>query len=262
MEYFLGLMIPLFGTSLGAVFVVFSKKKRIGGLESCLNQFAAGVMMAASIWSLLIPSIEQSEALGKFSSFPAVSGFWMGILFFSWIQKRLPVNAVPSNSTIPDMEQSNANKLRLFLLAIVIHNIPEGMAVGASFSESLFGGGKSMLMPAFVLSFGIAVQNIPEGAIISLPLYSRGMNKRRACFYGILSGIVEPAAGAMTILLSGFILPVLPYLLSFSAGAMIYVVVTELIPSNENQQNTPVSTYYFSAGFSLMMILDIIMKIE
>ena len=265
---FFGLLIPLLGTALGAVLVLFSKRGMSDKVQCYLNEFAGGVMMAASIWSLLLPAIEQADDFGRFAFLPAEIGFWLGVFFLAYLQKRLPCESVEIGGEFSGIKPDNAisgavisktehgteksNKLRLLLLAIVIHNIPEGMAVGAVFDV-----GNSTLMSAFILSIGIAVQNIPEGAIISLPLYANGMKKKRACLYGILSGVVEPAAGMITVILSGAVLPIMPYLLGFSAGAMIYVVVEELVPCTEEKGRFQKGTFLFAVGFSLMMILDV-----
>ncbi len=254
----LGILLPMLATSLGAVLVMFSKQKLGDNVQFYLNEFAAGVMMAASVFSLLLPAIEQAEKLGRFSVVPACAGFWLGMFFLAWIQKKLPCEPEELKDESHFQKRNEEEKLRLFLLAIVIHNIPEGMAVGASFAECLSVGERSLFLSAFVFSVGIAVQNLPEGAIVSLPLYAGGMKKRKACLYGILSGAVEPVAAIFTVLLSGIVIPVLPYLLGFSAGAMIYVVTGELLSGTAQKEKSQTGTLLFAAGFSFMMVLDVV----
>ena len=210
--------------------------------------------MAASVWSLLLPALEQSASLGKISFFPAAAGFWLGIFFLARLHKRLPcVYISPEEIKKGKKEQ----KLRLLIMAIVIHNIPEGMAVGAVYADRLLAHTDSLIMGALVLSLGIAIQNIPEGAIISLPLCANGMERKKACFYGILSGVVEPVFGAVTICLSGVMIPAMPYLLGFSAGAMIYVVIEELVPESQTNEKKDLMALFTLLGFSIMMILDV-----
>ena len=238
-----GILIPFAGTSLGAACVLFMKKGLNERIQRVLTGFAAGVMVAASIWSLLLPAIEQSESMGKLSFFPAVVGFWIGILFLLLLDHIIP--HLHMNSTSAEGPQTNLGKSAMMVLAVVLHNIPEGMAVGIT------------LTGALALSIGIAIQNLPEGAIISMPLHAEGMSKRKAFIYGVLSGLVEPIGAIITILAAGVIIPVLPYLLSFAAGAMIYVVVEELIPEMSAGEHSNIGTIMFAVGFTVMMMLDV-----
>ena len=238
-EVMIGILVPFLGTSLGSACVFFMKKNMSDYLQRALTGFAAGVMVAASIWSLLLPAIEQSASMGKFSFVPAVVGFWIGILFLLLV-----------DSIVPHLHR-NSEK------AEGIHNIPEGMAVGVVYAGYLSGNTTITAMGAFALSLGIAIQNFPEGAIISMPLCAEGENKPRAFINGVLSGIVEPIGAILTILAAGFIVPALPYLLSFAAGAMLYVVVEELIPEMLQGKHSNIGTVLFAVGFSLMMVLDV-----
>lgn len=249
-----GLLIPFFGTSLGAFFVVFTKKNIDKKTQHLLNQFAGGVMMAASIWSLLLPAIEQSSHFGRLAFFPALVGFWLGIIFLAWLGKHIPAICIKEGSGI---RMEGFHQLLLLIFAIVLHNIPEGMAVGAVYADWMLASEKASVMGAFILSIGIAVQNIPEGAIVSMPLRAGGVKWGKACLMGVLSGVVEPIAGFITICLSRIILPVMPYLLGFAAGAMIYVVVEELVPCARENEKSEMGTFLFAVGFSVMMILDV-----
>ena len=222
-----------------------------------LTGFAAGVMVAASIWSLLIPAMEQtqSQGMGKMSFFPAFIGFWIGILFLLFLD-----NAVPHlhmNSSKSEGPNSSLGKTQMMVLAVTIHNIPEGMAVGVVYAGYLLGNSQITLMGALALSIGIAIQNFPEGAIISMPLCTKGMPKGKAFVYGVLSGAVEPVASVFTLWAASLVVPVLPYFLSFAAGAMLYVVVEELVPKMSVGETTNIGIFMFAAGFSLMMILDV-----
>ena len=239
---------PFAGTSLGAACVLFMKRDLRPGLHRALTGFAAGVMVAASIWSLLVPAMEQSETMGVFSFLPAVAGFWLGVLFLLLL-----------DHVVPHLHQgsSQAEGPKSALARTTIHNIPEGMAVGAVFAGYQAQNAAISLSGALALSLGIAIQNFPEGAIISMPLRSEGVSKRLALQYGVLSGIVEPIAALVTILASGFLLPLLPYLLSFAAGAMVYVVVEELIPEMSQGKHSNIGVLAFSAGFTLMLALDV-----
>lgn len=248
-----GLLVPLFGTALGAACVLFMKKYFSTAVQRGLMGFAAGVMVAASVWSLLIPSIEQSQHLGKFAFFPAVTGFCIGMIFLMLLDK---VTDKIQKSTQKE-ESSYFRKTTMLVIAVVLHNIPEGMAVGAVYANALATKENAAFSAAFVLAMGIAIQNLPEGAIISMPLAARGMSKGKAFFNGILSGVVEPVAGFLTILLSALIIPVLPYLLAFAAGAMIYVVVKELVPEISEGNHANSGIIMFMLGFSLMMALDV-----
>lgn len=250
-----GLLIPFAGTSLGAACVFFLKRKINSMLQRALTGFAAGVMVAASIWSLIIPSIEQSASMGKWSFIPAAVGFWIGILFLLLLDNIVP--HLHMNSQKAEGPKTSLQRTTMLVLAVALHNIPEGMAVGVVYAGVYTQAAQISIMGAFALSLGIAIQNFPEGAIISLPLCAEGMKKEKAFLYGVLSGIVEPIAAIFTIMLSTWIVPILPYLLSFAAGAMIYVVVEELIPEMSQGEHSNVGTLMFAAGFCIMMILDV-----
>ena len=255
MSTFYGIMIPFIGTALGAGCVFLMKKSLSDKVQRALNGFASGVMVAASIWSLIIPAIEQSENLGKFSFFPAVIGFWAGVLFLLFLDHGIP--HLHQNGTQAEGPKSHLQKTTMMLLAVTLHNIPEGMAVGVVYAGYLSGNAEISAAGALALSLGIAIQNFPEGAIISMPLRAEGMKKSKAFMSGTLSGIVEPVGAALTVLAAHFILPALPYLLSFAAGAMLYVVVEELIPEMSQGKHSNIGTLFFAAGFSVMMMLDV-----
>lgn len=255
MNIFIGILIPLLGTTLGAFCVYFMKEQLSDKLNKTLLGFASGVMVAASIWSLLIPAIESSEYMGKLSFIPASVGFLFGIIFLLVIDNIVPHFHLDANE--PEGIQSSLKKSTMLMLAVTIHNIPEGMAIGVIFAGAISNQNLITLTGAFALSIGIAIQNFPEGAIISLPLRSEGLSKNKSFLYGTLSGIVEPIAAIITIMLSSIIIPILPYLLSFAAGAMMYVVVEELIPEMSSGNHSNLGTIGFSIGFVLMMILDI-----
>ena len=255
MSTFYGIMIPFIGTALGAGCVFLMKKSLSDKVQRALNGFASGVMVAASIWSLIIPAIEQSENLGKFSFFPAVIGFWAGVLFLLLLDHVIP--HLHQNGTQAEGPKSHLQKTTMMLLAVTLHNIPEGMAVGVVYVGYLSGNAEISAAGALALSLGIAIQNFPEGAIISMPLRAEGMKKSKAFMSGTLSGIVEPVGAALTVLAAHFILPALPYLLSFAAGAMLYVVVEELIPEMSQGKHSNIGTLFFAAGFSVMMMLDV-----
>lgn len=250
-----GIMIPFLGTSLGAACVFFMKKSMSDIVQRMLTGFAAGVMVAASVWSLLIPAIEQSENMGKWSFLPAVAGFLLGILFLLLLDHVIP--HLHRGSEKAEGPKTKLQKTTMLVLAVTLHNIPEGMAVGVVYAGYIAGNAKISAMGALALSIGIAIQNFPEGAIISMPLKAEGMKKSRAFFSGVLSGIVEPVGALITVLAAGLIVPVLPYLLSFAAGAMIYVVVEELIPEMSGGKHSNTGTIFFALGFSVMMILDV-----
>lgn len=250
-----GILIPFLGTSLGAALVFFMKKSMNDTVQRILTGFAAGVMVAASIWSLLIPSLEQSENMGKWSFIPAVIGFWLGILFLLLLDHIIPHLHMGSKQA--EGPKTKLQKASMLILAVTLHNIPEGMAVGVVYAGYLTGNENITVMGALALAIGIAVQNFPEGAIISMPLKAEGMGTRKAFMGGMLSGIVEPIGAILTILAAGFIVPALPYLLSFAAGAMIYVVVEELIPEMSEGTHSNIGTVFFALGFSVMMILDV-----
>lgn len=255
MEITKGILIPFIGTTLGAACVLFMNKSLNKMIQRALTGFAAGVMVAASIWSLLIPAMEESAYMGKLSFVPAVIGFWVGILFLLFLDHVIP--HLHMNSEVSEGPKSRLNKTTKLVLAVTLHNIPEGMAIGVVYAGFLMDNSSFSAMGALALSIGIAIQNFPEGAIISMPLKSTGVRKSKAFLYGVLSGIVEPIAALLTILLSSFIIPVLPYLLSFAAGAMIYVVVEELIPEMSEGEHSNIGTILFAFGFTLMMTLDI-----
>lgn len=254
-EVIKGLLIPFLGTSLGAACVLFMRREMHDAVRKALTGFAAGVMVAASIWSLILPSIQQSEQMGRFAFVPAVIGFWIGVLFLLLLDTVTP--HMHMNSETPEGPQSNLKKTTKLVLAVTLHNIPEGMAVGVVYAGVLADSTEMTMLGALALSIGIAIQNFPEGAIISMPLHSQGMGRGKACLYGILSGAVEPVAALITILLSGLLIPILPYFLSFAAGAMLYVVVEELIPEMSEGKHSNIGTLMFAAGFSIMMILDV-----
>ena len=255
LELIAGIFIPFLGTSLGSACVMFMKNKMKRNTERMMNGFASGVMIAASIWSLLLPSIEQSRQMGKFSFLPAAFGFWLGILFLLLLDTFVP--HLHQNAEKPEGLHASVNKTTMMLLAVTIHNIPEGMAVGAVFAGLLSRNASITYASALALSIGIAIQNFPEGAIISMPLHTEGMSKIKSFWYGVLSGAVEPAGAILTVLASRFIIPALPYLLSFAAGAMMYVVVEELIPEMSEGNHSNIGTIFFALGFTVMMILDV-----
>lgn len=255
MNLFIGLMIPFLGTTLGAACVFLVKNEIHFLVQKGLLGFASGVMVAASVWSLLIPAIDMSENMGGFSFVPAAVGFVFGILFLLTMDKIIP--HLHLNEEKPEGVKSNLKKTTMLVLAVTLHNIPEGMAVGVVFAGLLAGDGQITMAGALALSIGIAIQNFPEGAIISLPLKSDGGSRTRAFLYGAASGIVEPIAAGITILLTGIINPLLPYLLAFAAGSMIYVVVEELLPEASTGEHSNISTLGFAAGFLIMMILDV-----
>lgn len=251
----IGLLIPFLGTVLGAGMVIFMKDKMDQRVEKALLGFASGVMIAASIWSLLLPSIDMSEQQGVIGWIPAAVGFMLGILFLLLLDTVVPHLHLETDK--PEGMPASLKKTTMLVLAVTLHNIPEGMAVGVVFAGVLAGNTGISLAGAFALSIGIAIQNFPEGAIISMPLKSEGLSKTKAFLDGAASGVVEPIAALLTILLTGLITSVLPYLLSFAAGAMIYVVVEELIPESQAGEHSNIGTIGVSIGFVLMMILDV-----
>ena len=252
---FYGILIPFLGTSLGAACVFFMKHDMSERLSRILTGFATGVMVAASIWSLLIPAMDQSEEMGKFAFVPAVAGFWGGILFLLLLDHIIP--HLHRYSVSAEGPKSRLQRTTMMVLAVTLHNIPEGMAVGVVYAGYLAGNAKITVAAAMALSIGIAIQNFPEGAIISMPLRAEGMKVSKAFAGGVLSGIVEPAGAMLTILAAGYIVPALPYLLSFAAGAMIYVVVEELIPEMSQGEHSDLGTIFFAVGFTVMMSLDV-----
>ena len=255
MEAFWGILIPFLGTSLGAACVFFMKKTLSDMVQRSLTGFAAGVMVAASVWSLLIPAMEQSAGMGKLSFVPAVAGFWIGILFLLGLDHIVPHLHVKSGQT--EGPKSQLRRTTMMVLAVTLHNIPEGMAVGVVYAGYLSGSAQITAAGALALSLGIAIQNFPEGAIISMPLRAEGMKKGKAFCGGVLSGVVEPIGAMLTILAAQLVVPALPYLLSFAAGAMLYVVVEELIPEMSQGSHSNIGTLFFAVGFSVMMMLDV-----
>ena len=255
METFLGILIPFLGTTLGASCVFFMKRSLGDLVQRSLAGFAAGVMVAASIWSLLIPAIEQSEDMGKLSFLPAFIGFWSGVLFLLLLDRLIPHLHVGSEQA--EGPKSKLGRTSMMVLAVTLHNIPEGMAVGVVYAGFLSGNTKITAASALVLSLGIAIQNFPEGAIISMPLRAEGERKGRAFLGGVLSGVVEPIGAVLTLLAAQLVIPALPYLLSFAAGAMLYVVVEELIPEMSQGRHSNLGTVFFAVGFSVMMVLDV-----
>ena len=255
MKTFLGILIPFLGTTLGSACVFFMKKSLGDLVQRSLAGFAAGVMVAASIWSLLIPAIEQSEDMGKLSFLPAFIGFWVGVLFLLLLDRLIPHLHVGSEQA--EGPKSKLGRTTMMVLAVTLHNIPEGMAVGVVYAGFLAGNTQITAASALVLSLGIAIQNFPEGAIISMPLRAEGASKERAFLGGVLSGVVEPIGAVLTLLAAQLVIPALPYLLSFAAGAMLYVVVEELIPEMSQGRHSNLGTVFFAAGFSVMMVLDV-----
>lgn len=255
MMIFLGLMIPFIGTTMGAACVLFMRNELKPLVQKSLLGFAAGVMVAASVWSLLIPAMDMSSHMGKFAFVPAAAGFLLGIAFLLVLDRAIPHMHIGSEET--EGPGTTLNKSTMLVLAVTIHNIPEGISGGAVFAGLLTGSGDVTMAGAFALAVGIAVQNLPEGFIVSLPVRSEGGGRGKAFLYGTLSGVVEPVAGGITVLLAAYITPVLPYLLAFAAGAMIYVVVEELVPESAEGEHSNIGTIGFAAGFVLMMMLDV-----
>ena len=250
-----GLAIPFLGTTLGSAMVFLMKNKINPKVEKLLLGFASGVMIAASVWSLLIPSIDMAEEQGKIAYLPAAVGFLLGIAFLLVLDSVIP--HLHLNNDNPEGLKSKLKKTTMMVFAVTLHNIPEGMAVGVTFAGALIGNSGITIAGALTLAIGIAIQNFPEGAIISMPLKSEGMSKLKAFLYGTLSGIVEPIGAIITILLTSKVVPILPYLLSFAAGAMIYVVVEELIPEAQEGEHSNIATIGVAIGVVIMMILDV-----
>ena len=255
MELVYGLLIPFLGTTLGSAMVFFLKNNIKQLVEKLLLGFASGVMIAASIWSLLIPAIEMSEEQGKIAWIAPAIGFLLGMLFLLILDSVIPHMHLDKEK--PEGIKSKLKKTTMLVLAVTLHNIPEGMAVGVTFAGALMGNAGIAITGAFALAIGIAIQNFPEGAIISMPLRAEGVSRTKAFLYGTLSGIVEPIAAVITILLTNLVVPILPYLLSFAAGAMIYVVVEELIPESQMGEHSNIGTVGLAIGFVIMMILDV-----
>ena len=255
LEALYGICIPFLGTTLGAACVFFMRKSMSDLVQRALTGFASGVMVAASIWSLLIPSIDQASEMGNWSFVPAVIGFWIGVLFLLVLDHIIP--HLHRNCENAEGPKCRLSRDAMLLLAVTLHNIPEGMAVGVVYAGYISGNVQISATGALALSLGIAIQNFPEGAIISMPLRSEGIKKSKAFAGGVLSGVVEPVGTLLTILAAELIIPALPYLLSFAAGAMLYVVVEELIPEMSQGKHSNIGTVFFAAGFSVMMVLDV-----
>ena len=247
-----GLLIPFVGTTLGAAVVFFMKRRLSADVSGLLAGFAAGVMAAASVWSLIIPAIEQSASRGRWAFLPAFIGFWLGVGFLLTLD-----HVIPLLTTDNDCSKSPKARTSMMALAVTLHNIPEGMAVGVVYAALLSSAAEVSAGGAFALALGIAIQNFPEGAIISMPLHAQGQTKPRAFVSGTLSGAVEPLFGALTVLCAGLIIPAMPYLLSFSAGAMMFVVTQELIPEMSRGKHPQIGVILFAAGFTVMMAMDV-----
>ncbi|MGN1058797.1 MAG: ZIP family metal transporter [Clostridia bacterium] len=250
-----GLVIPLIGTSLGASCALFMRKEINPLLQRGLTGFAAGVMVAASVWSLLIPSMQQVSNMGRLSFIPAAVGLWLGILFLLGLDRFIPHLHASSGET--EGSASHLGRMTMLVLAVALHNLPEGMAVGVVYAGYMSGDVSITAAGAVALSIGIAIQNFPEGAIISMPLRSEGVSRFKAVWYGILSGVVEPVGALLTIYAARLVVPILPYLLGFAAGAMLYVVVEELLPEMSQGNHAHAGVMAFAAGFTAMMILDV-----
>ena len=255
MKLTLGLLIPFLGTTLGSAMVFLMKNKINVKVEKLLLGFASGVMIAASIWSLLIPSIDMAGEQNVIAWIPASVGFLLGVLFLLVLDKIIPHLHIDNRK--PEGVKAKFKKTTMMVLAVTLHNIPEGMAVGVTFAGALIGNAGITMSGAFALAIGIAIQNFPEGAIISMPLKSEGKSKLKAFWYGTLSGIVEPIGAIITIALTNVVTPILPYFLSFAAGAMIYVVVDDLVPEYQTGEHTDLGTIGVAIGFVIMMILDV-----
>lgn len=249
------ILLPFCGTTLGSACVFVMRGTLPEKIQRALTGFAAGVMVAASVWSLLIPAMEQASDMGQWAFLPAVVGFWLGILFLLALDRTIP--HLHQNSDEPEGPCTRLKRTTMLVLAVTLHNIPEGMAVGVVLAGWMAGNETITVTGALALSIGIAIQNFPEGAIISMPLRAEGVGKGRAFLYGFLSGVVEPLAAVLTLWAAGLILPALPYLLSFAAGAMIYVVVEELIPEASAGKHSNLGTLFFAAGFTIMLALDV-----
>jgi ZIP family zinc transporter len=254
-DVLMGITIPFAGTALGSACVFFMKKQLSDRVQKSLTGFAGGVMVAASIWSLIIPAMEQTKDMGRLSFVPAVIGFWLGILFLLLLDSVVP--HLHMHAEKAEGPKAKLKKTTMMVFAVTLHNIPEGMAVGVVYAGFISGNTTITAGGALALALGIAIQNFPEGAIISMPLCAEGRSKGRAFLDGALSGAVEPIGTILTILAAGLIIPLMPYLLSFAAGAMIYVVVEELIPEMSAGEHSNIGVVMFAAGFTLMMALDV-----
>ncbi len=250
-----GLLIPFIGTAAGAGCVFFLRNELKAGIQKALTGFAAGVMVAASIWSLIVPAIDQSSDMGSLAFLPAFIGFWIGILFLLLLDHVIPHLHV--NEDKAEGPHSNLTRTAMLVLAVTLHNIPEGMAVGVVYAGLVSGSSTITAGGALALALGIAIQNFPEGAIISMPLYAEGRSKPKSFILGVLSGVVEPVFGGLTVILAALVVPAMPYLLSFAAGAMMYVVVEELVPEMSEGEHSHLGVIAFAIGFSMMMALDV-----
>lgn len=256
-DLIIGVTIPFAGTTLGAAMVFLMKKELNSLLQKILLGFASGVMMAASVWSLLIPAMEmQEEKMGDLRFVPAVIGFFVGIFVLLGLDRLIPHLHLGIN-TVPEGPKSKLHKTTMMILAVALHNLPEGMAVGVVYAGLRADNANITVAGAFALALGIAIQNFPEGAIVSMPLCAEGVSKPKAFLYGALSGAVEPIGAVMTVLLASVMVPILPYLLSFAAGAMVYVIVEETIPEASEGPHSNLATIGFAVGFALMMVLDV-----
>ena len=251
----MGLLIPFIGTAAGAACVFFLRKELRVGVQRALTGFAAGVMVAASIWSLIVPAIDQSAAMGRWAFLPAFAGFWLGVGFLLLLDHVIP--HLHRRIDQPEGPRSRLGRAAMLVLAVTLHNIPEGMAVGVVYAGLLHGSGNITAGGALALALGIAIQNFPEGAIISMPLFAEGKSKSTSFALGVLSGAVEPIFGALTVAVAALVVPAMPVLLSFAAGAMLYVVVEELIPEMSAGEHSNIGVVSFAVGFSLMMALDV-----
>ena len=254
-EILAAIFLPFVGTIAGSAFVFFMKGEMNRTLQRSLTGFASGVMVAASIWSLIIPAIEHCESMGKLAFLPSFIGVWLGFLFLLALDQFIP--HMHMNSDCPEGVNCQLGKSAMLVIAVALHNLPEGMAVGVVVAGWLTGNEGISAAAALALAIGIALQNLPEGAIISLPLKSNGMSKGKAFSYGAMSGIIEPIGAIATILLANWIIPTLPYMLAFAAGSMLYVVVEELIPEMSEGEHSNIGTIFFAVGFTLMMMLDV-----
>lgn len=255
MNVIYGLLIPFIGTTLGSAMVFFMRDKINVAVEKLLLGFASGVMIAASVWSLIIPSIDMAEVQGKIAWLPATIGFVLGIIFLLILDNIIPHLNFKTDK--PEGIKTQMKKTTMMIFAVTLHNIPEGMAVGVTFAGAMIGDAGITMAGALALSIGIAIQNFPEGAIVSMPLKNEGITRTEAFVYGTLSGVVEPIGAAITILITNAVVPVLPYLLAFAAGAMIYVVVDELIPESQTGKYSNIGTIGVAIGFIIMMVLDV-----
>lgn len=254
-EALFGILIPFLGTSAGAACVLFMRNDLRRNVQRALTGFAAGVMVAASIWSLIMPALELSESWGRLSFLPSVIGFWLGIGFLLLLDHIVP--HLHMNATEAEGPRVSLKRTTKLVMAVTLHNIPEGMAVGVVYAGLLSHTGGITAGAAMALALGIAIQNFPEGAIISMPLHAEGRSKGRAFLYGVLSGVVEPIGALLTILLASLIIPTMPYALTFAAGAMLYVVVEELIPEMSEGAHSNIGVICFALGFTVMMTLDV-----